>query len=421
MRWFHAFVVAFMAQMPLIAQNMHLDAPYAALFDQAAIQIPRREVQSMRSLVKEEREHETERCRIERAGLEVRLESARKGLKTLNATSPYGTAVMVSARRSLHSEIAALEQVLREKNRECDHHIPLAFEIRFAKLDVLERWPARREETLDLIENGRARARKHGDVEDIGYRKIAGESDDDDPAGEQGIRQLAAAGLLPPEIRVPSVREYVQSLASTIARHSDFKTPVRVLLVDSPDVNATAVPGGWMLLTTGVLRACEREAELAGIIAQNIAHMAARRSASKRSLISKMFVPALQVATGLLTGGVSNAGAYYGMEYGFQGLGLLTDRMMTARDGKAQKEADQLGIQYAWNAGFDPKGFVFFLDSLAGKRASVAGADRFLITRPSIGERLLEMFTEIQVLPRREDVVIDSDDFRRMKADLLVD
>ena len=126
-------------------------------------------------------------------------------------------------------------------------------------------------------------------------------------------------------------------------------------------------------------------------------------------------MPVVQVATGLFTGGVSNAGAYYGMNYGFQGLGMLMDRALVSSSGKAQREADQLGIQYAWKAGFDPKGFIAFVDAI-GKDKEYAGSESFLLTKPSLGERLVDAFTEIQYLSGKETYTVDSLEFRTIKS-----
>jgi hypothetical protein len=373
-------------------------------------------MKSLRSAVQEERDQELDTCRKDVKRSKSQLDSARKGLKALNAESPRDTRTMAVARQNLHTEISALERILRDKERECKHTIPATFEIKLAKVDLLKRWPQRREQTARLIDGGRSRERKHGDVDDIGYRKLIEGQDKDIAVGEQAIRQMAGTGLLPPEVQNPSVRQYVQELAAKIARNSDLKIPLHVAVLDSADINAIAFPGGYLFVTSGLFLACETESELAGIVSQKIAHIAARHAtrASKRSIISKMFVPAAQIATGLFTGGVGNAGAYYGMDYGFQGLGLLTDRTLAAFNGNAQREADQLGIQYAWKAGFDPKGFISFLDSVA-KNKDYSRSERFFLTRPELGERLLDAFTEVQYLPPAEGYTVDSVEFRLAK------
>jgi len=182
--------------------------------------------------------------------------------------------------------------------------------------------------------------------------------------------------------------------------------------VDSPEINVTALPGGYVFLTSGAVRACETEAELVGVLSQQIAHVAARHATrhSKLSTVSKMFVPVSQVAAGLFTGGVGNAGAHYGMDLAIQGLGELTNRKFESSSEKSQVEADQLGIQYAWNAGYDPMGLIAFLDSLA-RRSDFSQTSKLLQTRPGLSVRVLDAFREIQYLPEKENYPDSSAEF----------
>jgi hypothetical protein len=425
MRWCCALSLGLVRLLPLAAQDAdrltlreQMDAPYAALFEWRGRYLSA-EVASLRAGLGQERKQQVEKCRGDHAQLETELQSARKNLKDLNTASSSNSNA-TAARTNLHREISALEHALRNKERECEQRIPLTFAIKLAKVELIAHWPERRRQTENAIEEGRAQERKYGDIEDIGYRKLADDQQEDISLGEKALRQLAASGLLPPQIPLPSVQEYVQNLAARIARNSDLKVPLHVTVLDSVEINAIALPGGFLVLTSGLIDACRTEAELAGIVAQKIAHIAARHAtrSSKRSLISKMFVPAAQVATGLLTGGVSTAGAYYGLDYGFQGLGLLADRTLSGSNTTAQKEADQLGIQYAWKAGFDPKGIVSFFDSVARYGEHPAGSDRIFLTKPALGQRLLDAFTEILYLPPRATAIVDSEEFRRAKDQL---
>jgi predicted Zn-dependent protease len=147
--------------------------------------------------------------------------------------------------------------------------------------------------------------------------------------------------------------------------------------------------------------------------------MAARHGTrpSKRALIPKLFVPAAQIATGFLTGGASSAGMYYSMNYGFQGLGGLLDRAFTGSSEKSQKEADQLGIQYTWKAGFDPRGYLAFIDSVASDKEA-AKAAAFFGERSKFEKRIMDVFSEIQYLPPPEHPFADSVDFKMAKWSL---
>src|SRR5215475_11269768 len=353
-----AICLGILAPLHVIAQDA--DRPYAALFDTSGLQSSPHEARQLRSSIEKEKKQEVDKCESDEKRLRAQLDSARYGLKKLNDAAPRDNRDMALSRDRLHNNIAALEQNLRDKKRDCEHSIPAEFDIKLTKAYLLERWPDRRERTIRKIEEGRARERKHGDVDDIGYRKLVDEQEKDITVGQQAVRQITSSKLTPIEVQDSAARNYIQDLASNLARNSDLRIPVHTTLLDSPEVNAIGLPGGFILVTSGLLLATQTEAELAGVLSQQIAHIAARHATrtSKRSIIAKMFVPAAQVATGLFTGGVSNAGVYYGMNYGFQGMGILVDRGLVSSNAAAQREADQLGIQYAWKADFDPRGFV---------------------------------------------------------------
>src|SRR5262249_36808701 len=141
---------------------------------------------------------------------------------------------------------------------------------------LLEHWPERRRQTLNKIAQGHARFRTHGDVDDIGYRKLVNDQEKDISIGEQALRQMANSRLMPVEVQDPVVRKYIEDLAAKIATNSDLKIPLHTMVLDSSDIDAIGLPGGFLILTSALVVACENEAELAGVISQQIAHVAAR-------------------------------------------------------------------------------------------------------------------------------------------------
>jgi len=220
---------------------------------------------------------------------------------------------------------------------------------------------------------------------------------------------------MPEELHDAAVQAYVARLAGRIASNSDLKAPLQVSVLNSPEIHAIALPGGFLFVSSGLIATAESESQLAGILAHEIARIAARHGAraSKRSIISSVFVQVAHVASGLFTGGVSNVGALYGINYGFQGLGGLVDRALAGAKGKYQKEADQMGIQYAWKAGFDPKGFINFLDTAAKQeRSKTAG---FFRTHSNLDERMIDIFTELEFLPKTSNPVTDSLEFQQTR------
>jgi predicted Zn-dependent protease len=183
-------------------------------------------------------------------------------------------------------------------------------------------------------------------------------------------------------------------------------------VLDSRELKAFALPGGYLYVTSGVLGAAQTESELAGVLAREIARIAARHATrrTRMSFLPKLFVPAAQIVAGLFTGGPANPAAYYGVGYGVDGLGGLLGRALNGTDAKFQREADQLGIQYAWKAGYDPTGFVAFLDSISSVRA-----EGLLTEEPPLPERLLEMFSELSYLPQQKSSIPASEEFDSLK------
>ncbi|HEX4997737.1 MAG TPA: M48 family metalloprotease [Terriglobia bacterium] len=373
---------------------------------------PKSEIKALRSSLEDDRRLQLEASRkAEKAWLRE-LKEAQKELQSLNAASSRDSASVASHREQLHQKIARLEKDIRDEKKQQEVGIPLTFEIKLAKVHVIERWPAKRREIMDRIDRGEARSRKHGDVEDIGYRKWIKGQEQDIAVGDQTVRQIMAGGGMPLESTDQDVQAYVRNLAVRIAMNSDLKIPLRVAVLDNPQARAVALPGGYLFVTSGLIVTAENEAELAGELSREIARVAARQGTrrTKLSIMKKMIVPAAQITTGFFTGGVTNAGAYYSMSYGFQGLSSLVDHSLQGSSEKLQREADQLGIQYAWKAGFDPSGFVAYIDALSLNTESPAAGNLFQ-PKSGLERRIMDAFTEIQYLPPQERTIKDSVDF----------
>jgi hypothetical protein len=368
-------------------------------------------LKELRARMEREREEKFEEIRKTEKLWKRKLEDDRRELELLNKSASADAADVARRRSSLHIEIAALERGIRDKVREREHTIPATYEVRLSKLWLAEHWPERRNNILGEIEEGRGRERKHGDVDDIGYRLLASDPEKDIEVGEQASRQMIAGGWLPGRLQHEEVQTYVRNLASKLAANSDLKIPLHVTVLDSQELKAVALPGGFLYITSGVIRAAQTESELAGVLSREIARIAARHATrtSKAAWISRFFVPLTQIVAGFFTGGTANAGAYYGIGYGIEGAGSLLNGALNGVNETHQREADQLGVQYSWKAGFDPRGFVTFLDSIAGRNDS-----NFLSPEPSLEKRLLHLFSEIQYLPARE-TSSDSEEFQRIK------
>jgi hypothetical protein len=387
-----------------------VDEPYIALLELNDTDHPRNELKSLRSDIQEQRSKLIDACKREEARLKEQRDAARRQLRDLNDTR-----ATAETRAGLHRIVDASEEPLRKTRMECEPAISAAFEVKRTKLRVAKDWPGRRDEILRAIDAGRARKRKLGDIEDIGYRKFFDGQEKDVSTGEQAMRQMKFSGMMPPELQNAAVQDYVRRLAGKIARNSDLKVPLHVTVVDSPEITAIALPGGFLFISSGLIQAAGTESELAGVLGHEIARIAARHGtrASKRSRVSGIFMQAARVASGLLTGGFSSAPALYGINYGFQGLDAIVDRTLMAAQEKYETEADQLGVQYAWKAGFDPRGFVMLFDSISQQEYSRTAS--FFRTHPHLDERMLDVFSEIQFLPEGPTPTRDSVEFHQIK------
>ena len=366
------------------------------------------ELRALRSKIEQERDERIETLRKTEETWKKQLAADRHDLETLNKASSTDSEDAVRRRAALHIEIAALERGIREKALERERTLPAQYELQLTKLWLVERWPERRTEILQRIGEGLARNRRHGDAVDIGYRKLVNDPEKDIESGQQAARQMVAGGWLPFELQDNEVQVYVRRIAAKIAANSDLKVPLHVTVLDSPEPKAIALPGGFLYVTSGVIRAARSESELAGVLSREIARIAARHGTrvSKASWISRLFVPVTQIATGIFAGGPVNPGAYYGINYGVEGIGGLLGRALNGTAEGLQAEADQLGVQYAWKAGYDPRGFVAFVDSIAGRQGQ-----QFLSDEPPLRQRLLKIFGEIQYLLAQEQQVYDSGEF----------
>ena len=322
-------------------------------------------------------------------------------------------------RSQIHCKIQNLELLRSEAQALSGHAIPTAYDNLNAKLDIIEKWPALYQQTQREIASGSHLNRRWADVKDIGFREIAANQQDDIKKGQQAIEEMKRVGIMPPEVEDKAIQEYVNSVAQRIAQKSDLKIPLHISVLQSREINAFALPGGYLFLERGLLEAAEDEAELAGVIAHEMAHDAARHANKlmKRATIAGIFYQAAQIAAIVLTGGVAGIGTYYALQYGFYGLGLVLNLNLLGVSREYELEADQLGVQYAWNAGYDPSGFIRFFDKIATREGYVNGASWFR-THPPFYQRMVDTRREIMFLPAKPDQIVQTSAFEQMKKQL---
>jgi len=251
-----------------------------------------------------------------------------KQIQATRAELKKNTANMSSEqRKAAHCKIQNLDLLRGEAEVLARHAIPTAYDNLSAKLEIIEKWPALYQQTQQEIASEAYLKRRWSDVIDIGFREIERNQQDDIKRGQQAIEELKRTHLLPPEVGDKAIQDYVNTVAQRIAAKSDLKVPLNVVVLQSKEINAFALPGGFVFVERGLLEAADDESELAGVLAHEMSHDVARHSYKlmKRATIAGIFYQAAQVAAIVLTGGAAGIGLYYALQYGFYGLGLVLD------------------------------------------------------------------------------------------------
>ncbi|MBI3894841.1 MAG: M48 family metalloprotease [Acidobacteria bacterium] len=210
----------------------------------------------------------------------------------------------------------------------------------------------------------------------------------------------------------PVVAEYVNRVGQNLVRNSDAKVPFTIKVIDSDDVNAFALPGGFFFVNTGLILATENEAELAGVMAHEIAHVAARhgtRNASKAELANWLTIPLIFLG-GPIGYGVRSAASV-----------LIPMKFLQFSRG-AEREADFLGLQYLYKTGYDPQSFIDFFEKIQAKEKSRPGSlSKAFSTHPLTPERIDAAQGEIQtILPPRSEYMVTTSEYDRVVERLRV-
>lgn len=320
---------------------------------------------------------------------------------------------------ALQCKIQNLQLLESQAKVLAQHAIPVAYENRQAKLQLIQNWPTDLKNIKKEIADGSYHNRRWGDVKDIGFRTIVPGQKDDISLGQEEVKRMKASGMMPPEVKDQAIDNYVKSVAEKVARHSDLQVPLHVTVLNSKEINAFSLPGGYLYVERGLLQAADNESELAGVMGHEIAHVVCRHSHQlmKRATIAGIFYQGAQIAALVLTGGISGIGTYYALQYGFYGLGLVINLKMLGVSRKFELQADQLGIQYAWNSDYDPQGFIKFFDKMATNEGYVNGVSWFH-THPPFYTRMVDAEREIMFLPKKKHYIVNTQAFKKMKKEL---
>ncbi len=227
-------------------------------------------------------------------------------------------------------------------------------------------------------------------------------------AGQEFARQVEQTSHV---ITDPFINEVVNRLGQNLARNSDTRLPFTIKILDVEEPNAFALPGGYMFVNAGTILLADDESELAGVMAHEIAHVAACHSAreSTRSTMAQLAMIPVVIMTGGLAGIGINQAANYGIPAVFGKFG---------RNFEAQ--ADYLGVQYAYKAGYDPNGIVSFFEKFQALEKRRPGfATKLYGNHPLTPDRIEKSQHEIgAILPPRDQYMVDTLDFQQAKKRL---
>ena len=252
--------------------------------------------------------------------------------------------------------------------------------------------------------------KKNSDLDDIGSRNINKGSINFFSLEKeiQMGRQLAAE--VEQQVKLlndPTVNEYVNRVGQNIVRNSDAQVPFTIKVVESDEINAFALPGGFFYVNTALILAADDESELAAVMAHEIAHVAARhgtKQASKAELINFASLPLIFI------GGVGG----FALQ---QAAGFLIPMQFLQFSRSDEAEADYLGLQYLYKTGYDPGAMVTFFEKLQATESARPGSvSKMFSTHPPTGDRIEATKKNIeQILPDKEQYVITTSEFNDVK------
>jgi len=225
--------------------------------------------------------------------------------------------------------------------------------------------------------------------------------------GKEYAQQVEASVKL---VNDPIVNEYVNRIGQNLVRNSDARVPFTIKVVDSDEINAFALPGGFFYVNSGLILAADDESELAGVMAHEIAHVCARhamRQMTRGNIANLATIPLIFVGGGL----------GYGVRQA-AGIGLPLTFMSFSRGFEA--EADYLGTQYLYKTGYDPNSLVTFFEKIEALQKRKPGAlSKAFASHPQTPDRIGKTQEEIaKILPARDQYVLTTSEFDDVKARL---
>jgi len=210
----------------------------------------------------------------------------------------------------------------------------------------------------------------------------------------------------------PVVTEYVNRVGQNLVRNSDARVPFTIKVIDSDEVNAFALPGGFFYVNSGLILRAQEESELAGVMAHEISHVCARhgtKNATKGQAMQLAMIPLMLLGPGGWAG--------YGI-YEAASLAIPVTYLKFSRD--AEREADFLGVQYMYKAGYDPNSYVTFFERIqADEKRRPGTIPKVFSTHPPTPDRIENTQKEIaRILPNRPEYIVTTSEFDSVKSRL---
>ncbi len=251
---------------------------------------------------------------------------------------------------------------------------------------------------------------KKDDPDQIGNRKIAHKSiislEKEIAIGKQYATEIDRSAKL---VTDPVITEYVNRLSQNIARNSDLKIPLTVKVIDSPEINAFALPGGFLYVDVGLLVAADQEAQVAGVLAHEIAHIAARHWASqmtKGTLLQYALTPLIFAPIPVYIMVMENLN-----------VGVPIAFLKFSRG--AEAEADYLGLQYLYKAGYDPETYLTIFQKLIQEERKQPGSvPKIFMDHPPTPERILKLQEQMKTFAPKDQYLMTTSEFEEVKTRL---
>ncbi len=264
--------------------------------------------------------------------------------------------------------------------------------------------------------NPHIKAGSEDDVNAIGTRNIGGRgmgnwysTDWEIRVGKQYSMEIEKSAHL---VTDPVIVEYVNRVGQNLVKNSDAKVPFTIKVIDSDEINAMALPGGFFYVNSGLIMNCDEEAELAGVMAHEISHVIAHHAARQQTKMNYAQIASIPLII-MTQGSYTGYGIYEASQLAIPLSFLKFSRMDEA-------EADYLGVQYMYKSGYDPQSFVTLFEKLDALEKHKPGSlAKAFSDHPATGSRITAAEDEIAtILPARPEYIVTTSEFDDVKSRL---